>query len=159
MLSSDVIVLLASDLESYGVSSSHVRMWELDHQEGWEPKNWCFWTVGLEETLESPLDCKEVQPVHPRGNQPWIPTGRTDAEAEAPILWPADSKSRLIGKDPDAGEDWGQEEKGVTEDQMVGWHHQLNGHEFEQTLGDSEGQRRLHATVHGVSKSWTQLSN
>ena len=116
---------------------------ELDYKESWVPKNWCFWTVVLEKTLESPLDFKEIQPVHPKGNQSWIFTGRTDVEAETPILWPPDAKTWLIGKDPDAGKDWGQEEKETTEDEMVGWHHQLNGLEFEQTLGDSEGQGSL----------------
>ena len=109
-------------------------MWELDSL-----KNWCFWTMVLKRTLENPLDCKEIKPVHPKGNQPWLFIGRTDAEAEAPILWPPDAKGQITRKDPDAGKDWGQEEKGVTEDEMVGWHHWLNGHEFEQTLGDSEG--------------------
>ena len=118
-------------------------MWELDHKEGWAWKNWHFWTVVLEKTLESPLDCKEIKPVHPKGNQSTIFIGRTDAETEAPILWPPDVKSQLIGKDPDAGKDWGQEEKGTTEDEMVAWHHQLNGHEFEQVLGDGEGQGGL----------------
>ena len=118
-------------------------MWELDHKEGWASKNCCFWTAVLEKTLESPLDSKEVKPVHPKGNPPWIVIGRTDAEAKAPIPWPPDAKSRLIGKDPDAGKDWGQEEKGTTEDEMVGWHHLLNGCEFEQTLGNSEGQGSL----------------
>ena len=117
--------------QSYGLSSSHVQMWELDHKEGWAPKNWCFWTAVLEKTLESPLDGEEIKPVNPKGNQPWIVIVRTDAEVEAPILWPPDAKSQLIGKDPDAGKDWGQEEKGTTEDEMVGWHHWLNGHEFE----------------------------
>ena len=105
--------------QSYGFSSSHVWMWELDHKENWAPKNWCYWTVVLEKTLESPLDCKEIQPVHPKGNQPWIFTGRTDTEAEAPILWPPDAKSQLIGKDPDAGKDWRQKEKRVAENEMV----------------------------------------
>jgi len=114
--------------QSYGFSSIHVEMWELDHKQGWVPKNWCFWIVALEKILESPLDCKEIQPVHPEGNQPWIFIGETDAEA--PILWPPDAKSQLIGKDPDSGKDWRQEEKGTTEDEMVGWHHQLDGHEF-----------------------------
>ena len=114
------------------------------NKKGWVPKNWCFWTVVMEKTLESPLNCKEIQPVHPKGDQPWIYIGRTDAEAEAPILWPPDAKSRLIGKDADAGKDWRQEEKGMTEDEMVGWHHhQLNEHWFEQTLGDGEGQGSL----------------
>ena len=125
--------------QSYGVSSSCVWMWELDYKESWAPKNRCFWTMVLEKTLESPLDCKDIKPVHPKGNQPWISIGRTDAEVDAPILWPPDVKSRLSGKDPDAGKDWRQEEKGTTEDEMVGWHHWLNGHGFEQTLGDSEG--------------------
>ena len=129
--------------QSYGFSNSHVWMWEIDHKEGWVLKNWCFQTVVLEETLGSRLDCKEIKPVNPKGNQPWIFTGRTDAEAEAPIFWPLGAKSQLTGKDPDAGKDWGQEEKGVTEVEIVGWHHWLNGHEFEQTLGDSEGQGSL----------------
>ena len=116
---------------------------KLDHKEGWVLKNWCFQTVVLEKTLESPLNTKEVRPVHPKGNQPWILIGRTDAEAEALILQPPEMKSWLIGKDPDAGKDWGQEEKRVTEGEMVGWHHWLNGHEFEQTPGDSEGQGSL----------------
>ena len=118
-------------------------MWELDHKEGWALKNWYFQTVVLKKTFESPLDCKEIKQVHPNGNQPWIFIERTDAEAEAPILWPPDVKSWLIGKDPDAGKDWGQEEKGVAEDEMVGWHHRLSGHEFEQTPGDREGQVSL----------------
>ena len=117
-------------------------MLELDHKEGWASKNWCFWTVLLEKTLENPLDCKEIKPVNPKGNQPWIITRRTDAEAEAPTLWPPDTKSQLLGKDPDAGKDWGQEKR-VTEDEMVGWHHRLDGYEFEQTPGDSEGQESL----------------
>ena len=119
--------------------SGHVWMWELDHKEGWTLKNWCFWVV-LKKTLESPLDCKEIKPVNYKGNQSWIFIGRTDAKAEAPILWPLDGKSQHVGKDFDAGKDWRQEEKGTTEDEMVGWHHQLNGHEFERALGDSEGQ-------------------
>ena len=115
--------------QDYGFSSSCIWMWELDYKESWAPKNWCFWTVVLEETLESPLDCKEIQPVHPKGDQSWVFTGRTD-EAETPVLWPPDVQSWLIWKDPDAGKDWRQEEKGMIEDEMVGWHHQLNGHEF-----------------------------
>ena len=106
-------------------------------------KNWCFWTVVLEKTLESPLECKKIQPVHPKGNQSWIFIGRTDAEAETPIFWPPDAKSRLIGKDPDAGKDWGQEEEETTEDEMVGWHHRLNGHGFGWTLGVGDGQGGL----------------
>ena len=116
--------------QGYGFSSSHVWMWELDYKESWVPKNWCFWTVVLEKTLESPLDCKKIQLVHPKGDQSWIFTGRTDAEAETPVLWPPDANNWLIRKDPNAGKDWGWEEKGMTEDEMVGWHHRLNGHEF-----------------------------
>ena len=118
-------------------------MWELKYKESWVPKNWCFWTVMLEKTLESPLDCKEIPQSHPKGNQSWIFIGRTDAEAESPILWPSDTKNWLIGKDPDAGKDWRQEEKGTTEDEMVGWHHQPDGHEFEQALGVGNGQGSL----------------
>ena len=118
-------------------------MWELDYKESWALKNWCFWAVVLEKTLESPLDCKEIQPVHPKGNQSWVFIGRTDVEAEAPVLWPPDMKSWLIWKDPDAGKDWGREEKGTTEDEMVGWHHQLNGHEFEKSPEVGDGQRGL----------------
>ena len=117
--------------QNYSFSSSHVWMWESDYKESWALKNWCFWSVVLEKTLESPLDCKEIQPVHPKGNQSWIVFGKTDAEAETLILWPPDAKSWLIGKDPDAGKYWRQEEKWATEDEMVGWHHRLNGHEFE----------------------------
>ena len=108
----------------------------LDYKEGWAPKNWCFWTAVLQKTLESPLDSKEIKAVNPKGNQPWLFIGRTDAEGEAPILWPSDANSQLTGKGPDAGRDWGQEEKGMTEDEMVGRHHWLNGQEFEQTLGE-----------------------
>ena len=118
--------------QSCGFSSSHLLIGELDHKESWMPKNWCFQTVMLEKTLESPLDWKEMQSVHPKGNQSWIFIGRTDVEAEAPILWPPDSKNWLIGKDPDAGKDWRQKEKEMTEDMMVGWHYWHNGHEFEQ---------------------------
>ena len=117
--------------QSYGFSSSHVWMWELDNKESWAPKNWCFWTVVLEKTFESPLHCREIQIVKPKGNQSWMFTGRTDAEAETPILWLTHEKNRLIGKDPNGGKDWRQEEKGMTEDEMVGWHHWLDGHEFE----------------------------
>ena len=115
-------------------------MWELDYKENRVQKNWCFWTMVLEKTLESPLDCKEIQPVHPKADQSWVFTGRTDVETETPILWPPDAKSWLICKDPDAGKDWGPEEKGMTEDEMVGWHHQLNGHGFGWTPGvDGQG--------------------
>ena len=117
--------------QSYGFSSSHVWMWEVGHKEGWVPKNWCFWTVVLEKTLESLLDCKEIKLVNPKGDQSWIFIGRTDAEAEDPIVWLPYVKNWIIGKDPDAGKDWRQKEKGTTEDEMVGWHNQLNGHEFE----------------------------
>ena len=129
--------------QGYGFSSGHVWMSELDYKENWVLKNWYFWTVELEKTLESPLDCKEIKPVDPKGNQSWIFIGRTDAEAETPILWPPDAKNQLIWKDPDAGKDWRREEKGKTEDEMVGWHHQLNGHEFEQALGIGNGQGGL----------------
>ena len=141
--SRDITVKKGPYSQSYGFSSTHVWMWGLDHTEGWTSKNCGFWTVVLEKALESPLDCKEIKPVSPKGNQPWIFIGRTDAEAETPILWPPDGKSWLIWKDPDAGKDWGQEEKGMTEDELVGWHHRFNGHEFEQTLEDSEGQGGL----------------
>ena len=117
--------------QSYGFSNSHVWIWELDYKQSWASKNWCFWTMVLEKTLESPLDCKEIQPVHPKGNQSWIFIERTDAEAETPILWPPDAKNWLIGKDPDARKNWRQEKKGTTEDEMVGWYHRLDRHEFE----------------------------
>ena len=117
--------------QGYGFSSSHVWMLELDYQESWAPKNWCFWTVVLEKTLASPLHCKQIQPVSPKGNQSWIFIGRTDAEAKTLILWPPDVKFWLIWKDSDARKDWRQKEKGMTEDEMVWWHHRLNGHEFE----------------------------
>ena len=125
-------------VEATGFASSHVWIWELDCEDSWAPKNWCFWTVVLEKTLESPLDCKEIQPVHSKGNQSWIFFGRTDAEAETPILWSPDVKNWLTGKDPDAGKDWRQER--MTKEEMVRWYHQLNGHEFEQAPGDGEGQ-------------------
>ena len=117
--------------QSYGLSSSHVCMWELDCEESWVLKYWCFWTVVLEKTLESLLDSEEIQPVHPKGNLSWIFIGRTDVEAETPILWPPDAKNWLIWKDPNAGKDWRQEEKRMIEDEMVGWYHWLSGHEFE----------------------------
>ena len=124
-------------------SSSQVWMWNLHHKEGWALKNWYFQIVVLEKTLESPLDCKEIKPVNSKGNQPWIFIGRTNAEAEAPILWPPDANSQLFGKDPDAGKDWRKKEKGKIEDEMVGWHYQLNEHEFEQALGVGDGQGGL----------------
>ena len=117
--------------QGYGFSSGHVWMWELDYKESWVTKNWWFWPVVLEKTLESPLDCKEIQPVHPKGNQSWVFIGKTDVEAETPILWPPDVKNWLTGKDPDAGKDWRWEEKGMTKNEMIGWDHQCNGHEFE----------------------------
>ena len=116
--------------QGYGFSCGHVWMWELDYKESWVPKNWCFWTVVLEKTFETPLDSKEMQPVHPKGDQSWVFMGRTDVEAETPVLWPPDAKSWLISKDPTAGKDWGQEEKGTVEFEMVGWHYWLNGHDF-----------------------------
>ena len=127
--------------QGYGFSSGHVWMWELDCEESWAPKNWCFWTVVLEKTLESLLDCKEIQPVHSKRDQSWLFFGRNDAEADTPVLWPPHAKSWLIGKDPDAGRDCGQEEKGMTEDEMAGWHHQLDGRESEWTprVGDGQG--------------------
>ena len=132
-------------------------MWELDHKESWVPKNWCFWTVVLEKSLESPLECKEIQPVHPKGNQSWIFIGRT--EVEAPILWPSGGKNWLIGKGPDTGKDWRQEEKRMTEDKIVGWHHWLDGHEFEQAPGACDILEAWCGVVHGVAKSWIRLSN
>ena len=146
--------------QSYGFSRSYVSMWELAYRESWVPKNWCFWTVMLGKTLESPLDCKEIQPVHPKGTQSWIFIGRTNAEAATPILWSPDVKTWLIGKDPDAGKDWRWEEKGTTEDEMVGWHHQLNGHEFEQVLGVGDGQGSLVCCSPWghMDMTWTWLS-
>ena len=129
--------------QCYDFSSSHVWMWELYYKESWVPKNWCFWTVVLEKALESPWDCREIQPVHPKGDQSWVFIGRTDAEAEAPILWPPDVKNWLIGKDPDARIDWRREKTGMTEGETVGWHHQLNGNEFGWTPGVGDGQGGL----------------
>ena len=143
-----------------------VWMWELDYKESRAPKNWCFWTVVLEKALESPLDCKEIQPVHSKGDQSWVFIGRTDFEAETPILWPPDAKSWLIWKDTDDGKDWRQDEKGMTEDEMVGWHHWLNGHESEWTPGVGDGQGGLVCCGSwGLKESdmteqlnWTELS-
>ena len=141
--------------------------WELDYNESWAPKNWCFWTVVLEKTLESPLDCKEIQPVHPKGNQSWIFIGRTDAEAKTPILWPPDAKNWLTGKDPDAGKDWRLEEKGTTEDVMVLRYHWLDGHEFEQAPGVGDGQGSLESCNSWSceqsdmieQRNWTELTS
>ena len=130
-------------------------MWELDYKEGWSPKNWCFWTVALEKTLESPLDCKDIKPVNPKGNQPWIFTGRTDAEA--PILWPLDANSQLGGKDPDVGKDWGQEEKGAIKDEMVVWYHGLNG--LSKLWQIVKYRKAWCNVVHGVPRRWTRLNN
>ena len=129
ILKSRDITFLAKSSQSYGFSSGHVWMWELDCEESWVPKNWCFWTVMLEKTLESLLDCKEIKPVSPKGNHCWLFIGRTDAEAETPTLWPPDAKNWFIGKDPDAGKDWKWEEE-TTEDEMVGWDHWLDRQEF-----------------------------
>ena len=142
-------------------------MWELDYKESWVHKNWYFGTVVLEKTLESSLDCKESQPVHPKGDQSWVFIGRTDVEAETPVLWPPDAESWLIWKDPDAGRDWGQEEKGTTEDETVGWHHRLNGHGFGWTPGVGDGQGGLaccgswgHKELDTTERlNWTELNN
>jgi len=139
--------------QSYGFSSGHVWIWELDCEESWAPKNWCFWTVVLEKTLESPLDCKEIQLVHSK-DQPWDFFGRNDAKAAIPVLWPPHVKSWLIGKDSDAGKDWGQEEKGTTEDEMAEWHHWLDGRESEWTLGVGDGQGGLVCCDSWGYKEW-----
>ena len=134
-------------------------MWELDCKESWAPKNWCFWTVVLEKTLESPLDCKEIQPVHPKEDQTWVLFGRNDAKAETLVLWLPHAKSWLIGKDSDAGRDWGQEEKGMTEDEMAVWHHWLDGRESGWTRELVMDREAWHAAIHGVAKSRTWLSD
>ena len=137
-------------------------MWDLDYKESWAPKNWCFWAVVLEKALESPLDCKEIQLVHPKGDQSWVFFGRTDAKAETTIIWPPVAKSWLLGKDSDSGRDWGQEEKGMTEDEMARWHPQLNGHEFEWTPGVGVGQGGLvccNSWGHRVRHDWATELN
>ena len=143
--------------QGYGFSSGHVWMRELDCEESWAPKNWCFWTVVLDKTLESPLDCKEIQPVNPKGNQSWIFIGGTDVEAETPILWPPDVKNWLTGKDTDAGKDWMWEGKGMTEDEMAGWHHRINVCESGWTLGVADGQGGLACCDSWVTKNRTRL--
>ena len=136
----------------YGFSSSQVWIWELDYKESWVPKNWCFWTVVLEKTLESPLNCKEIQPVHPKRDRSWVFIGRTDVEAETPVLWLPDAKNWLTGKNSNAWKDGRQEERGMTENEMVGWHHWLYGHEFEQAPGVGDGQGSLVCCSHGVAE-------
>ena len=145
--------------QDYGFSSSQVWMWELDHRKSWALKTWCFWTVVLEKTLKSPFDSKEVKPVNPKGSQSRIFIGKTYAEAEVSILWSPDVKSWHIRKDIDSRKNWRQEEKGLTDNEIVGWHHQLNRHEFEQAYGDGEDREAWHAAVHGVTKSWTRQSD
>ena len=161
ILKSRHIVNKGLSRQGYDFSSSHVWMWELDYKESWVPKNWCFWTVVelLEKTLASPLDCKDIQPVHPKGDQSWVFIGQMHVEAETPILWLRDAKSWLIWKDSDAGKDWRREEKGTTEDEMAGWHHQLtdmNLSKLQELMMDREA---CHAAVHGLSKSWTWMSD
>ena len=148
-----------TDSEGYGFSSSHVWMWQLDYKESWAPKNRCFWTVVLEKTLASPLDCKEIQQVHSKGDQSGMFFGRTDVEAETPILWPPDAKNCLIWKNPDAGKVWGQEEKGTTEDEMVGWHHPRDRHEFEWAPGVGDGQGSCSPWSRKESDTTEQLNN
>ena len=156
ILKSRDITLPTKSSQSYGFSNGHVWMWELDCEESWALKNWCFWTVVLKKTLESPLDCKEIQPVHPK-DQSWVFIGRIDADAETPIHWPPHVKSWLIWKDPDAGRDWGQEEKGMTEDETAGWHHWLVSlGRLRELVMDREA---WYAVIHGFAKSQTWLSN
>ena len=154
-----VLYIVGTHTVKAGFSTRRVWMWGLDHGARWAPKSWCFQIMVLKKTLECPLGSKEIKAVNPKGNQPWTFTGRTGTETEGPILWQTDAKTRLTGKDPDAGKDWRQEEKGVTEDERVGWHHRLNGHEFEETPGDSEDREAWGAAVHGVSKDWTRPSD
>ena len=145
-------------VKTTGFPSSRVWMWELDHKEGWASENWCFWIVVLEKTAENPLDCKEIKPVNPKGNKSWIFIQGADVEAKTPILWRPNAKSQLTIKDRDAGHDWGQEENGVTEDEMVGKHHWLNEHEFEQTSGDSEGLGSLMGCSPWAHEVWHNLA-
>ena len=140
---SDMVAYRGPSSQGYGFSSGHVWMWELDYKQSWALKNWWFWTVVLEKTLESPLDSKEIQPVHSKGDRSWVFFGRNDAKAETPVHWPPHAKNWLIGKDSDAGRDWGQEEKGTTEDEMAGWHHWLDGCEFGWIPGNGDGQGGL----------------
>ena len=163
--SRDVNLPTQIHLVIYGFSSGHVWMWELGYKESWGPKNWCFWTVVLEKTHECPLDCREIKPLNPKGNQSWIFIGKTDAETETPILWPPDVKNWLIGKDPDTGKDWRWEEKGTTEDEVVGWRHRPDEHEFRQAPGVDDRQRSLAGcTPRGLKESdvteqlnWTKI--
>ena len=157
--SRDVTLPTKASSQSYGFSSGHVWMWELDHKGSWAPKNWYLWTVVLEKTLKSPLNSKENQPVHPKGNQSWIFIGRTDAEAETPILWPPDMKKWLIWKDSNAGKDWRQEEKGMTEDEMFGGHHWLDNMSLSKLWELVTDREAWHAAVHGAAKSQTWLSH
>ena len=162
ILKSRDISVKVSSSQSYGFSSSHVWMWQLDYKESLAPKDWCFWTVVLEKTLESPLDCKEIKLVNPRRNQSWIFIIKTDAQAEIPILWPPNSKNWFIGEDRDARKDWRQKEKVRTEDEMVGWHQRLNGQEFEQALGIGDGQGLLAFSSlwgHRVGHDWVTELN
>ena len=152
--------------QTCGFSSSHVWIWQLCYKESWVLKNWCFWTLVLEKTFESPLDCKEIQPVHSEGDQPWDFFGGNDAKAETPVLWPPHVKSWLTGKDSDAGRDWGQEEKRTTENEMAGWHHWLDGRESEWTPGAGDGQGGLMCCNSWVCEesdttewlNWTELN-